>query len=105
MSVTLGSSRRGRVRIADSGLTSLAITRRPQQRGLHRGGAAAAEWIVDDVAFLVSRSMKYAGSCGLKQARYEISWIDEAWRCWLVHNSCSYTGTDSVSLMCKSERL
>src|SRR5688572_21611325 len=37
--------------------------------------------------------MKYAGSCGLKHARYDTSCMEHAWRCRLVHNSSSYTGT------------
>jgi hypothetical protein len=37
--------------------------------------------------FLVKRSMKKRGSWGLKQALYEISWIDAASRCPDVQNS------------------
>ena len=37
--------------------------------------------------------MKNRGSCGLKQARYEISWRLCAARCRLVQNSLTNVGT------------
>jgi hypothetical protein len=49
--------------------------------------------------------VKKRGSCGLKQALYEISWIDEACRWREVQNSFVYLSTVTGPIEVFSERV
>ncbi len=88
-----GGVNRGSRRMALSGLMSQASGTRPARAASSGVVPRPAKGSYTSAPGAVSRSMKNRGSCGLKQARYEISWRLCAARCRLVQNSLTNVGT------------